>query len=98
MVTFSAQPLGLALQRIALSDGSSSTSALQRALLALSALYRHGHGLRAEEMKLSALQALSRSVSQATDVKIAVQHVAASMVLSVFEVGSILRVPKPAFE
>ncbi|KAM9882761.1 hypothetical protein VDGL01_03074 [Verticillium dahliae] len=85
MVTFSAQPLGLALQRIALSDGSSSTSALQRALLALSALYRHGHGLRAEEMKLSALQALSKSVSQATDVKIAVQHVAASMVLSVFE-------------
>ncbi|KAG7137162.1 hypothetical protein HYQ45_005418 [Verticillium longisporum] len=51
----------------------------------LSALYRHGHGLRAEEMKLSALRALSKSVSQATDVKIAVQHVAASMVLSVFE-------------
>ncbi|KAM0635835.1 hypothetical protein ACHAO3_003592 [Verticillium nonalfalfae] len=85
MVTFSAQPLGLALQRIALSEGSSSTSALQRALLALSALYRHGHGLRAEEMKLAALQALRKSVSQATDVKSAVQHVAASMVLSVFE-------------
>ncbi|EEY19360.1 conserved hypothetical protein [Verticillium alfalfae VaMs.102] len=36
-------------------------------------------------MKLAALQALSKSVSQATDVKSAVQHVAASMVLSVFE-------------
>ncbi|KXH29561.1 hypothetical protein CSIM01_06294 [Colletotrichum simmondsii] len=84
--SFSSQPLGEALLRIALSEVSHAGKALQHALLAFSAQYRYGPVFRAEELKLSALRALSLSAAEGMSAHKAVQHVAAGMVLCMFEV------------
>ncbi|KAI3547689.1 hypothetical protein CABS03_10111 [Colletotrichum abscissum] len=83
--SFSSQPLGEVLLRIALSEISHAGKALQHALLAFSAQYRYGPVFRAEELKLSALRALSLSAAEGMSAHKAVQHVAAGMVLCMFE-------------
>lgn len=55
-------------------------------MLALAALYRHGLGFQAEKLKLSAIRALSASIVGGFGVHSAVQHVAAGMILCLFEV------------
>ncbi|EFQ25673.1 uncharacterized protein GLRG_00817 [Colletotrichum graminicola M1.001] len=50
-----------------------------------SIIYRHGPGMRGEELKLSAIRALAASASQGIESQSAIQHVAAVMVLCLFE-------------
>ncbi|CCF32252.1 hypothetical protein CH063_00776 [Colletotrichum higginsianum] len=83
--SFSNQPLGQTLLRLASLDGSAASVALRRALMAVSSQYRYGSGLRAEELKLSAIHALSASAAGGIQSQSAVQHVAAGMVLCMFE-------------
>ncbi|KXH39683.1 hypothetical protein CSAL01_03007 [Colletotrichum salicis] len=84
--SFSSQPLGEALLRIALSEVSHAGKALQHALLAFSAQCRYGPAFRAEELKISALHALNLSAAEGMSAHKAVQHVAAGMVLCMFEI------------
>lgn len=92
--SFSSQPLGEALLRIALSEVSHAGKALQHALLAFSAQYRYGPVFRAEELKISALRALSLSATEGMSAHKAVQHVAAGMVLCMFEVSYSTLIPR----
>ncbi|TKW51987.1 hypothetical protein CTA1_11032 [Colletotrichum tanaceti] len=83
--SFSNQPLGQTLLRLASLDSSAASVALQRALMASASQYRYGPGLRAEELKLSAIHALSASAAGGIQSQSAVQHVAAGMVICMLE-------------
>ncbi|OHW99958.1 hypothetical protein CSPAE12_01188 [Colletotrichum incanum] len=84
--SFSSKPLGYTLLRLASSDDSLASVALKRSLLAVAFQYRYGPGLRGEELKLSAIHALTASAAQGIQPQSAVQHVAAGMVLCLFEI------------
>ncbi|KZL74362.1 zinc-finger transcription factor [Colletotrichum tofieldiae] len=83
--SFSSKPLGQSLLRLASSGDSLASVALQRSLIAVAYQYRYGPGLRGEELKLSAIHALAASAAQGIQSQSAVQHVAAGMVLCLFE-------------
>ncbi|KAM5354782.1 hypothetical protein ACJ41O_001428 [Fusarium nematophilum] len=83
--TFTNQLLGETLTRVALSSDSRAGVAVQRAVLAFSALYRYGPGVQAQELKLSALRALVASAAEGIAAEDAVQHVAAGMALCLYE-------------
>ncbi|WDK10989.1 hypothetical protein CGRA01v4_02268 [Colletotrichum graminicola] len=86
ILSFSNKPLGPTLLRLAASGQSIAAVALRRSLLAIASQYRHGPGMRGEELKLSAIRALAASASQGIESQSAIQHVAAVMVLCLFEV------------
>lgn len=86
LTTFGEEPIGSFILRIALSGSTPSVVAVQRAMLALSYLCRYGAGLQAEQLKLSALRALIASAAMGMSSENAVQHVAAGMILCLFEV------------
>ncbi|KAK1979556.1 fungal-specific transcription factor domain-containing protein [Colletotrichum cereale] len=83
--SFSNKPLGSTLLRLASSDQSFAAVALQYSLLAIASQFRYGPGLRGEQLKLSAIRALAASAAQGIEPQNAIQHVAAGMVLCLFE-------------
>lgn len=91
LTTFGEEPVGSFILRIALSGNSLSIVAVQQAILALSYLFRYGAGLQAEKLKLSGLRALITSAGNGMSSEDAVQHVAAGMILCLFEVSHFLR-------
>lgn len=86
LTTFAGKPVGDLIMRIALSGSTPSVVAVQRAMLALSYVFHYGAGIQAEQLKISALRALITSSGMSLSSKNAVQHVAAGMLLCVFEV------------
>ncbi|KAK1594618.1 fungal-specific transcription factor domain-containing protein [Colletotrichum navitas] len=85
ILSFSNKPLGPTLLRLAASGQSFAAVALKRSLVALASQFRYGPGMRGEELKLSAIRALAASASQGIESQNAIQHVAAVMVLCLFE-------------
>ncbi|KAK1999875.1 hypothetical protein LX36DRAFT_459088 [Colletotrichum falcatum] len=83
--SFSNKPLGPTLLRLAASDDSFAAVALRCSLLAIASLFLYGPGVRGEELKLSAIRALAASAAQGIEPRNAIQHVAAGMVLCLFE-------------
>lgn len=79
--------LGNVLMRIALVKNTASATALFRSILAFSSLHRHGIHSRAIELKISAIKALAAASGSSLDAVEAMQHVAAGMLLSSFEVS-----------
>ncbi|TDZ17623.1 hypothetical protein Cob_v009635 [Colletotrichum orbiculare MAFF 240422] len=78
--------LGNVLVRLALASTTSSATAVLKALLAFSALHRYGVVTQAVELKISAIKALSSaSATHGGNIE-AMQHVAAGMLLSSFEI------------
>ena len=79
--------LGNALIRIAVAPGNTaSATAVIHALLALSALHRHGGHPQVMELKISALEALQSSLRSCDACKTtATQHVAAGMLICSLE-------------
>lgn len=80
--------LGPTLTRIGLKDGSASSQAVLRALLAVSSLHRYGLTERAVELKVSSIEALATASKTANlngPAEI-IQHIAAGMLLCSFEV------------
>lgn len=90
LTALGAEPVGNFILRIALSGNSPSVVAVQQAMLALSYLCRYGAGLQAERLKLSALRALITSAGTGMTSENAVQHVAAGMILCLFEVNHLI--------
>lgn len=79
--------LGSILLRMAFSNGSPSSAALSRVLLAFSSLHLHGNQRYAWEQKISALGTLSSTFKcQALDTDEASQHIASGMMLYSCEV------------
>lgn len=73
--------------RMALLTNTPSSKAIWYALMAIAHLHRHGFQPQAIHFKVLAIKALALSVeSGAVDAVTAAQHVAASMLLSSFEV------------
>ncbi|KAK2039042.1 hypothetical protein LZ31DRAFT_559101 [Colletotrichum somersetense] len=85
LASFSNRPLGSALLRLASSDQSLAAVALRRSLVAVAFHYRYGPGMRAEELKLSAIRALAASAAQGIESQNSIQHVAAMMSLCLAE-------------
>ena len=89
--------LGDALIRIALAGNTPSAGALLKSILAFSSLHRHDVHAQAVDLKISALAALG-AVTRANDSQLdmieAMQHVAAGMLLSSFEVKKLSPRPK----
>ncbi|KAG7405113.1 hypothetical protein Forpe1208_v014888 [Fusarium oxysporum f. sp. rapae] len=88
LVTFSTTSAGIrdALMRMAMVDNSLSSSALLHAILAYSSLHHHGLGETALKFKVQALHLLSTSAEDGEFSLVnASQHVAASMLLGLFE-------------
>lgn len=73
------------LLRIATSDTSSSSKAVLRAILALSCLHLR-RDAEASAYRASAISLLSASLKAGSEVKVAFQNIAASMMLCIFEV------------
>ncbi|KAI5868244.1 fungal-specific transcription factor domain-containing protein [Durotheca rogersii] len=86
LTTFSEQPLGSILMRIALSSDSPSCIAVRKSMLALSTLLRHGLSWQSERLKLCAIRALMASAEDGITLTNAAQHVAAGMLLCIFEI------------
>lgn len=93
MCTVSGQPLGQSLLRVALSGNSRSCIAVQKSMLALTALHRFGLGFRAQELKVDAIRTLAAAAAEGVEVDSALQHVAAGMILCLFEVRFSLSPP-----
>ncbi|KDN70401.1 hypothetical protein CSUB01_07653 [Colletotrichum sublineola] len=83
--SFSNKPLGSTLLRLAASDQSFAAVALRRSFLAIASHFRYGPGMPGEQLKLSAIRALAASAAQGIESRDAVQHVAAVMILCLFE-------------
>ena len=75
------------LLRMALTDGSPGSKAVMQSILALSSLHRFGPRPQAINLKSSALQTLAATLATGIDTKVALQHVAAGMLLCMFEVN-----------
>lgn len=86
LCTLSDRQLGPVLMRIAMSANSASGFAVQKALLAFASLHRYGVHFQAAQLKLSCLQALGAANSDNMGLRDIVHHVAAGMLLCVFEV------------
>ncbi|TDZ32584.1 putative oxidoreductase [Colletotrichum spinosum] len=78
--------LGNVLVRLALASTTSSATAVLKALLAFSALHRYGVVTQAVELKISAIKALSSASATHGGTIEAMQHAAAGMLLSSFEI------------
>jgi hypothetical protein len=74
------------LLQMSLSDGSLAGMAVMQSLLAVSSLHRFGPQAQAISLKLSALRTLAESLKTGIDIKGALQHIAAGMLLCTFEV------------
>jgi hypothetical protein len=91
LVTFGVSPSQLRdiIMRMAMADEMVTTSAVLYALLAFSSLRLNGLDQQAISLKISALEFLSASAKkESLSLAEATQHVAASMLLSSFEVGA----------
>ncbi|KFA49201.1 hypothetical protein S40293_07200, partial [Stachybotrys chartarum IBT 40293] len=84
--TLSDRQLGPVLMRIATSANSTSGFAVQKALLAFASLHRYGIHFQAAQLKLSCLQALGAANSGDMELRDIVHHLAAGMLLCVFEI------------
>jgi hypothetical protein len=73
--------------RVALSQSTTSSTAVLHSLLALSSLHRHGLQAHAAKLKLSALSALAASAKIGVQAHDLVPHVSALMLLCSFEVS-----------
>ena len=71
---------------MALSDSSLTAKAVMQSVLAVSSLHRFGPGSQAINLKESALRTLAESLASGIDTKVALQHIAAGMLLCTFEV------------
>lgn len=79
------------LTRMSLSESTPSSNAVLQAILALSSSHRVGHHSQAAKLKIGALQALGASVDRlGMNEKEAMQHVAAGMLLCLFEVSTVI--------
>ncbi|KAK2056289.1 hypothetical protein LY76DRAFT_595296 [Colletotrichum caudatum] len=85
LASISDRPLGFALLRLAASDQSLAAVALRRSIVAIAFHFRYGPGMRAEELKLSAIRALAASAAQGIESQNSIQHVAAMMSLCLAE-------------
>ncbi|SPO07747.1 uncharacterized protein DNG_10442 [Cephalotrichum gorgonifer] len=85
ITTFGHYPVGSLIVRIALSGSSLSCVAVQRALLAISCLVRHGSGPQADRLKISAIRALIASTKAGISSEDVAQHIIAGMLLCLFE-------------
>ena len=75
------------LMQMALSDNAPASKAVLHSMLALASLHRNDNKEHTAQLKLSALQALMTSTDKGMSAKIAIQHVAAGMLLCTFEVS-----------
>lgn len=98
ITTFNERPLGGLLLCLARSNNCAASVAVQRALLAVSCLFQVGPGLQAEQLKLSAIYALRASAETGVSADNAPQHVAAGMLLCLFEVGYLIFGCKPVLK
>lgn len=94
MTTFSEQPLGDLIIRLALVDSSQASMAVLHAMMALTCLSKYGPGIQADQFKLFATRALLASSNDGISTDTAPQHVAAGMLLSHYEVRVASR-PRP---
>lgn len=76
------------LMRLALSDSSSSSTAVLQSALALSSFHRHGLQADVFRFKARALRAMVMSCNHRIDSPTVLQHIAASMILCHLEVCS----------
>jgi hypothetical protein len=74
------------LIRVALSQGTRSSTAVLQSLLALSSIHRHGDQPRAARLRLSALSVLAVSAKNGVEGDEMTSHVAALMLLCCLEV------------
>jgi hypothetical protein len=74
------------LLRLALSDGSEGSKSVLHSVLAFSSIHRFGLQSEAARLKGKALMALATSLRHGINTNVAMQHIAAQMILCYFEV------------
>lgn len=77
------------ISRLALSDSTDASSAVLQAMLAVASVHRDGHQVESFRLQGRALRALKSSVRKGVDDSEIVQHLAANLLLCMFEVGTL---------